>query len=146
MTRRSFLSLSSSIALLVGLFALCFPAALLASKGAALSPAAMVWVREVGVLLIPLGLMGLLVRGHPDSPTMRAFLLGNALIQLGLFPVEIAAYHAGVVTSLAGIVPNSVLHVLLAAGFGWFWARSRGGSALEAHPREARERSHALTE
>lgn len=56
---------------------------------------------------------------------------------------QLAAYHAGVVTSLAGIIPNSVLHLVLAAGFGWFWRR---GSALEAHPREAGERSHALAE
>jgi hypothetical protein len=54
------------------------------------------------------------MRGHDDSATLRA------LLQLGLFPIEIIAYANGVITKLSGIVPISILHLLLALGFAYF--------------------------
>lgn len=139
LSRSQFLTFSSAIALAVGFMALAFPHALLAGKGVA-SPndAAAVWVREVGVTILALGLMMFLVRKHSDSPTLRAFLFGNALIQLGLLPIEIHAYRQQVITQLSGIVPNSVLHVVLASGFSIFAARMRSAPRATceraAHP------------
>lgn len=56
---------------------------------------------------------------------MRALLLGNAVLQFALLPIEIAAYLDGVITARAGIVPNSVLHVLLGFGFAYFATRGK---------------------
>lgn len=117
MTRTTFLTLAAVIALAVGAFALLLPAALLATKGVSPTPSTLVWVREVGVLLLVVGVTALLVRSHPDSPTLRAFLLGNALLQLGLLPIELIAWSQGVIPRFSGIAPNSAVHVLLAAGF-----------------------------
>jgi len=117
-SRKLFLTLAALIALAVGSVALFAPALLLASKGVA-SATAEVWMREVGVLLIAAGVVSLLVRGEPDSPALRAVLLGNGLIQIGLFPIEIAAYQAGTIIALSGIVPNSLLHLVLGAGFAY---------------------------
>jgi hypothetical protein len=119
--RSLFLTLSSVLALGVGSFALLAPEALLESKGVALpSAATAIWVREVGVTIFVLGVMLFLLRKQRPSPTLRVFFWGNALIQLGLFPIEIGAYRDGVITHLAGIIPNSVVHVLLASGFSIF--------------------------
>lgn len=52
---------------------------------------------------------------------MKALMLGNLLVQLGLLATEIAGYSAGVITKVSGVAPNSVLHLLLALGFGYFW-------------------------
>lgn len=122
MTRKTFLTVAALIALAVGCFALFLPAALLATKGVAPTPSTLVWVREVGVLLLAVGTTTLLVRSHPDSPTMRAVLLGNALLQLALFPIELIAWRQGVIPRFSGIAPNSAVHVLLAAGF-FYYAR-----------------------
>ena len=43
-------------------------------------------------------------------------LLANLLAQLGLLATEWLAWANGVITQLAGMLPNTVLHVLLAAG------------------------------
>lgn len=125
MNRKTFLTLASIIALCVGVFALTAPAALLASKGvgANAAAAAEVWVREVGLILIAVGVTAFLVKGHPDTPTLRAFLIGNAVLQLGLLPIEIVAFAQGVIASLSGIVPSSVLHFFLAGGFCYFASR-----------------------
>lgn len=68
-------------------------------------------------MLVAVGFIAWCVRSHLDSPTMRAFLWGNALLQLLLLPVEILAYAQGTITTLSGIVPNSILHLLLGLGF-----------------------------
>jgi hypothetical protein len=131
--RTLFLTVSSAVALAVGTFAVALPHALLESKGVALpNDAAVVWVRELGVAILSLGVMLFLVRRHADSPALRAFLCGNALVHVGLLPIEITAYRAGVVTHVSGIVPNSVLHVVLAVGFLAFAARmSKPAAARE---------------
>jgi hypothetical protein len=129
MTNRSarvlFLTTASAIACAVGCFAVAAPGALLETKGAAANPIAMIWVREVGVLLIALGITTFLVRKHDDSVTLRAFLLGNALVQLGIFPVEILGVTAGVLHKASGVVPNSILHLALASAFLHFARRMR---------------------
>lgn len=53
---------------------------------------------------------------------MRVFLIANALMHVGLLPIEIAAWETGEITRFSGILPNSVLHVVFAFGF-LFYAR-----------------------
>lgn len=125
MIRKTFLTITAVVGVAVGLFALLAPVALMAQKGVQPDASAAIWVREVGVLILPLGVMSFLVRGEPDSRALRSFLAGNALVHLGLFPIEIVAYRQGVITLLSGIVPNSILHVALCAGFTYFAATMR---------------------
>jgi hypothetical protein len=116
MSRKLFLTVAAAIAFGVGFFALMAPDALLASKGIQ-SAAAAVWVREVGIFLLALALLAYLVRNHADSPTMKAVSLANALIQFGLFPIEIASYAVGTIAFPSGFIPNSIIHVVLGLGF-----------------------------
>jgi hypothetical protein len=124
--RTLFLTLGATVALPIGALALAFPHALLESKGVALpNAAAALWVRELGVAILALGVMMFSVRRHADSPTLRAFLFGNAIVQIGLLPLELIAYHERVITIVSGIVPNSVLHLVLASGFLSFASRMK---------------------
>ncbi|MEN9983027.1 MAG: hypothetical protein RJB10_1074 [Pseudomonadota bacterium] len=125
MNRKTFLTISSLIALGVGLFALCAPALLLQSKGVDVNAGTTIWVREVGVMLIAVGITVFMVRNHVDSPTLKAVLLGNVVVQLGLLVIEPLAYSAGIITKLAGIAPNTMIHVLLAFGFCYFASKIR---------------------
>ena len=128
MNRKNFLSFAAIVALGVGSVASLFPAALLTSKGVLPTASTCLWMREVGVILIALGVVAGMVRTHPDSPTLRALMAGNLLIQLGLLGVEVAGYAAGVITLLSGILPNAILHVVLAMGFAWFAFSPRSSS------------------
>lgn len=117
MHRSLFLTFAAVIAVGVGGVALLAPDAMLESKGITGNGAARVWMREVGALLLAIGVTVWLVRAHEDSPTLRALLWGNALIQLGLLPIELIAYAQGVIPVAAGVLPNTVVHVVLAFGF-----------------------------
>ncbi|MES2934402.1 MAG: hypothetical protein V4805_13045 [Pseudomonadota bacterium] len=123
MNRSLFLSLAATVAVAVGLFALLFPAVLLASKGTAPSLVANVWVREVGAILLMIGISAAAMRRHPDSPTLRVFFFSNAMIQLALLLIEVIAYQQGTITLLSGILPNSIIHILLGSGFIYYWRR-----------------------
>lgn len=116
-SRYWFLTFASLVAVGVGSAALVAPEALLATKGIAGNAAAQVWMREVGALLLAVGLIAWCVRSHGDSATLRVLLLGNALLQLAMLPIEVVAHVQGVIPALMGIVPNTLLHVVLAAGF-----------------------------
>lgn len=117
MTRPVFLLVVSCVAVAVAVFALGFPDALLAGKGVQSSPELLVWVREVGVLILATGVTTFLARKAPDSVALRALFVGNAVLHLGLLPIELIGHCQGVVPNLAGLVPNSILHVALAVSF-----------------------------
>jgi hypothetical protein len=121
MSRQVFMTIASIIAFSVGTFALIFPNILLESKGVTPLVATLVWTREVGLLLITIGITVFLIRKHEISETLKAFLFGNIIIQIGLFAIELLAYFNGVITKLSGIIPNLTLHIVLAIGFIHFW-------------------------
>lgn len=123
MKRSTFLTLAASSALAVGAAAIFAPAQFLASKGVLHNPAAEVWMREVGVLILATGLATFAVRRHEDSPTLRALLVGNAVVQFGLLPVELIGFARSAITEVRGIVPNTLLHVVL--GFAFLFYASR---------------------
>jgi hypothetical protein len=123
MKRQTFLEIASFIGIAIGTFALAFPALLLESKGIATNEAANVWTREVGLLIVSAAVTAFLVRSHADSATLKAVFAGNAILQCGLLPIEPIAYANGTITKFSGIVPNTVLHALLAAGFFYYLAR-----------------------
>jgi hypothetical protein len=117
MNRQTFLTVASSVALIVGGIATFYPSLLLIGKGVFPGDSVKVWMTEVGILLIALGVVNFLIRKHPASPTLFALFLGNVLIQLGLLAVEVLAYTEGTITKIYGILPNGIIHVLLSTGF-----------------------------
>ena len=130
MTRKSFLSLVSLVALAVGVLALAFPHALLESKGVAADAATQIWVRQTGLLILSTGFTTYLVRADPDSSTLRSLLLSNALLQLGILPIELSAYLAGTIPRLDGVLPNSIFHGFAGVGFAFFALRTKAGVAV----------------
>jgi hypothetical protein len=120
MSRPIFLTIASFIALSVGAFALLFPGILLESKGVVPLATTSVWMRETGLLLLALGIINFAMRKHEPSGTLKALLSGNIIIQIGLFVIELLAYSNNVITKLSGIIPNLILHILLAIGFAYF--------------------------
>jgi hypothetical protein len=121
MSRQIFLTIVSIIEFSVGTFALIFPNILLESKGVTPLVATLFWAREVGLLLIAIGITAFLIRNHEVSATLKVFLFGNIIIQIGLFVIELLAYFNNVITKLSGIITNLTLHILLAIGFTHLW-------------------------
>lgn len=120
MKREVFLSIVFPLAILIGLVALLLPSVLLESKGVIPESAVKVWMSEVGLLLIANGIILFLVRKDPVSNSLKAIFVGNMIIQLGLLIIEVRAFERLVIKDIMGIIPNSVLHVILSIGFLYF--------------------------
>jgi hypothetical protein len=128
MQRRTFLTITAFVPMAVGALALLAPGFLLGElKGAETNGAAEVMARTVGVLLVSWGVLTFLVRGAPGSSTLRAVLAGNLFLQLAMLPVDPLAYMSGVFVGLGSFVPNTILHVVLAAAFVHFLRRTKDG-------------------
>jgi hypothetical protein len=126
MNRKTFLTITAVIVLLIGCFALIAPEVMISSvKYAAPSETANVMLRTVGILLIAIGLLDFMVKGHEDSPTMRSVLIANLVLQLGIMPIDPSAYATGVYRTVGSFAPNTVLHVILACGFAYYLAKMR---------------------
>ncbi|MEQ1564275.1 MAG: hypothetical protein ABMA64_01470 [Myxococcota bacterium] len=106
------------VPLAIGAIAALAPSVLLGSmKGAEVTPAAEVMARTAGVLLVAIGALNLAVRHHPPSATLRAVVAFDLSIQLLLLPIDPLAWAAGTFTTLGSFVPNTALHLVLAAVF-----------------------------
>lgn len=117
-SRKTLLTLTAVTAIAVGTLALLAPGILIEKiKVAAPSATADVMARTAGVLLVTIGLLNFLVRGHGDSPTMRAILLVNLILQVPILPIDPLAFLSGTFTTLGSFMPNTILHLLLAVGF-----------------------------
>lgn len=133
MSRKTFLTLVSFTAIAVGTFALLAPSVLIETvKVAAPSGSANVMARTTGILLVAMGLLDFLVRDHEDSPTMRAVLVANIVLQIGILPIDPLAYANGVFTGLGSFLPNTILHVVLASGFAYYLVKMRRTRAAAA--------------
>lgn len=123
MSRSLFLTLGAAVAAAIGLLALTAPNVLLTQlKFAQSNPAAEVMARTVGVLLLSVALVNFLVRKHPDSPTLKAILIGDLFLQLAILPIDPWAFYNGTFNTLASFIPNTIIHILLAAGFIYYLA------------------------
>ena len=65
------------------------------------------------MLIFAQGATAFLLRNDPLTHAVRAFLVGAAVTQFGLLPIEVAAYWRGSLTRLGGVLPNCVLHAAL---------------------------------
>jgi hypothetical protein len=133
MKRKTFLTITSVVASLIGILALTSPGVLIESvKYAAPSETANVMARTVGILLISVGVLDFLVRDHEDSPTLRSVLIANLVLQIGIMPIDPSAYANGVYGTLGSFVPNTILHICLASGFVYYLVKmKKGESRLE---------------
>ena len=122
MSTQRLLVFTAAVALCIGSLALLFPALLLAGKGVMpVEPGAVAMTRTVGVALIGVAVLDLAVSSLPPSVVLRRVLLANAAFQLGLLPLDPWACATGAFHGLASFLPNSILHVVVAAMFFRAW-------------------------
>ena len=126
MSRKTCLTVTAIIAVTIGCVVLAIPGPFITTvKMAAPSETANVMARTVGVLLLAVGALNFLVRGHGDSPTMQSILLFNLVLQLAILPIDPLAFVSGVYGTLGSFVPNTILHVVLALGFAHHFVAAR---------------------
>lgn len=128
MSRQTVLTALGLAALSIGAVAAFAPTVLLEDiKRTSASPDAIVMARTVGALLLCIGGLNLWVRRLPDSPAVRAILGLDLAVQLLLLPIDPWAWWTGVYTGYGSFVPNTLLHLVVAAALVVSLRRHAGG-------------------
>ena len=85
------LSIGAVLALIFGLALTFVPEQMLASFGLASSTAGLVLSRDLGVVLIAVGVLNWMARNAQPGPALTAILWGNLLVQI--FDVVLDSWH-----------------------------------------------------
>ena len=118
MNRSMFLTIAAVLYAVSGLGQLFIPDYVASTVGTSLNPGGMISMRLVGVALIGFALIFWWVRERTDSPEMTAILRASAAAQAITLIIALYATTTGI-WSAAGW-SAVVMHILLAAGFGYF--------------------------
>lgn len=125
MSRKVFLLISGIIGLLFGVYMIAAPAAMMKGVGAPASEATNAVLQAMGATLIAVSIMLLAARNDAGSPALRGLLLGGFLMHLLELPVDWVAYNRGIFTEISGIIPGTVVHVVLGIGFLYYLVRMK---------------------
>ena len=118
MNRSIFLAIAAVVYALSGVGQLFIPDYVASTVGTSLNPGGMISMRLVGVALIGFALIFWWVRERPDSPEMTAILRASAAAQAITLIIALYATITGIWNTSGWTAV--LLHILLAAGFGYF--------------------------
>ena len=118
MNRSIFLAIAAVLYAVSGVGQLFIPDYVASTVGTSLNPGGMISMRLIGGALIGFALIYWWVRERPDSPEMTAILHASAAAQAITLVIALYATTTGI-WNRAGWTAV-LLHILLAAGFGYF--------------------------
>ena len=85
------LTLTGILAILFGLALASVPSQMLESFGLTAEPSGLVLSRDLGVVLVAIGVLNLMARETTDVIALRAILVGNLLVQV--LQIAVDTYH-----------------------------------------------------
>jgi hypothetical protein len=121
MTRKQFLLVAGVLALFFGASMLLAPQQMLANM-AVDAPEARRVLQWMAVTLLAVGCINILSRDDPGSVALRAVLIGNIVLHVLGFGIDVYHHSLGFVQT-SGVAMGAVVHGLLTAGAAYFLAK-----------------------
>ena len=121
MARRHFLLIAGLMALFFGVTMLAAPDQMLTSM-AVDSPGAERVLQWMSCVLISVGLINILSRNDDGSTALRAVMLGNIVLHLLGFGIDVYHHSVGFVQQ-SGVIMGGVVHGLLTLGFAYYLSK-----------------------
>ena len=118
MSRKLFLIVAGLLAVFFGLSMLVSPEQMLANM-AKDAPEARLVLQWMGVVLVSVGCINLLSRNDPGSAALRAVMLGNILLHVLGFGIDVYHHALGFVQT-SGVIMGAIVHGVLTAGFAYY--------------------------
>jgi len=121
MTRSVFLLVAGLMAIFFGAMMLAQPQQMLTNMARDGGEARFV-LQWMGVVLLSVGVINVLARNDPGSVSLRAIMLGNILLHVFGFGIDVYHHLLGFVQA-SGVVTGGVVHTALTVGFVYFLRR-----------------------
>jgi hypothetical protein len=115
MSRKLFLTIAGVLACFFGLGMLAAPQQVLSNMARDAREAELV-LQWMGVVLFSVGIVNLLSRDDPGSRALRAVMIGNIVLHLLGFGIDVYHHLLGFVQA-SGVMMGAVVHGVLTAGF-----------------------------
>ena len=122
MKRAHFLVLAGVVATFFGLSMIAAPDQLLKNMTTMPSESAERVLQWMGVTLLALGAINILSRNDAGSPALRAVLIGNIVLHVLGFGIDVWHHMVGFV-NISGVITGGVVHLGLIAGFAFYLSK-----------------------
>jgi hypothetical protein len=133
MSRKTFLTISALIGLIFGVYMLVAPSKMMEGMGVGEDRVANVVLEAMSITLIAVSAIIFFARNDEGSPALRAILIGGIIMHFGDMPVDWIAYSNGTFTKLSGIMPGTIVHIILGIGFIYYLMKLRQASGSPDH-------------
>ena len=117
MKRQTFLTIAAAVGALFSIVMIASPDKMMEGMGTTTSPVTTVVLQVVSVMLFSLSIITFLARKDEGSVALRAIIIGSIVMHLVLLPIDWIAYQKGIFTQISGIIPGTIVHFVLTAGF-----------------------------
>jgi hypothetical protein len=134
MSRKTFLTISAALGVLFGIYMLVAPTKMMEGMGTSENAVANVVLQAFGVVMLAIAAILFFARNDEGSPALKAILIGSIIMHFGDLPVDWIAYSNGTFTQISGLIPGTIVHVLLGIGFIYYLMRlSQADESSQKH-------------
>jgi hypothetical protein len=118
MTRSRFLLVAGILALFFGASMIAAPQQMLTNMAVDAKEARMV-LQWMGVTLLAIGCINIFSRNDAGSPALRAVLIGNLVLHVLGFGIDVYHHFLGFVQA-SGVIMGGIVHGLIGAGSAYY--------------------------
>ena len=117
MKRQTFFTIAASIGVLFSAYMILAPDKMMEGMGSQSSETTNIILQVMCVMLFSIAVMLFLARKDEGSIALRAIIIGNIVMHIASIPIDWIGYNKGIFTKISGLVPGTIIHIILAIGF-----------------------------
>ena len=117
MKRQTFLTIAAALGTLFSLYMFFAPAKMMEGMGVQSNDTINVILQVMCVMLFTIAVITFLARRDEGSIALRAIIIGSIMMHIISIPIDWVAYQRGIFTQISGLIPGTIIHIILGVGF-----------------------------
>ena len=117
MKRQTFLTIAAALGTLFSLYMFLAPAKMMEGMGVQSNDTINVILQVMCVMLFTIAFITFLARRDEGSIALRAIIIGSIMMHIISIPIDWVAYQRGIFTQISGLIPGTIIHIILCVGF-----------------------------
>ena len=117
MKRQTFLIIAATVGTVFSLYMFLAPAKMMEGMGIQSNDSINAILQVMCVMLFSISVITFLARKDEGSIALRAIIIGSIFMHIASIPIDWIAFQRGVFTQISGLIPGTIVHIILAIGF-----------------------------
>ncbi len=123
MKRQTFLTIAAAVGALFAVYMIAAAGKMMEGMGVQLNDTTNIVLQAVCVMLFSIAVITFLARKDEGSIALRAIFIGSILMHIISIPIDWVAYQKGIFTKVSGLIPGTVIHIIFAIGFIYYFMK-----------------------